>query len=108
MRTVNCLIAAAAMATLIPGAAAAQGTGGGAGAGTGAAAGTTGGQGGAAGAAAGTTGGTPGTGVGTDQPVDLSLANTEQREQERGFPWGLLGLIGLAGLLAKRRRGGGH
>ena len=109
MRKVKALLAAAAIATLIPGAAAAQGAGTGAGgAGSGAAAGTTGGAGGATGAAAGTQGGTAGSGLGNDQAIDLSLANTEQRQRDRGFPWGLLGLLGLAGLLARRRRDGGR
>ena len=108
MRKVKALLAAAAIATLIPGAAAAQGSGAGAGAGTGAAAGTTGGAGGTAGAAAGTQGGTAGSGLGNDQAIDLSLANTEQRQRDRGFPWGLLGLLGLAGLVARRRRDGGR
>jgi MYXO-CTERM domain-containing protein len=107
MRKVKALLAAAAIATLIPGAAAAQGAGTGGG-GAGAAAGTTGGAGGAAGAAAGTAGGTAGSGLGNDQAIDLSLANTEQRQRDRGFPWGLLGLLGLAGLLARRRRDGGR
>lgn len=36
---------------------------------------------------------------------DLALRGTENRRQRRdGFPWGLLGLIGLAGLIPIKRR----
>jgi MYXO-CTERM domain-containing protein len=71
------LLTMAALLVAIPGAAAAQGTAGG--------------------------GGSPGSAVASDEPVDLSLADTEQRREENGFPWGLLGLVGLAGLLPRRR-----
>lgn len=75
MRKSYALIAAAALAALAPAGALAQ-------------------QGGP---------GTAGSGVG-NQNVDLSLADTERNREERGFPWGLLGLIGLAGLLPRKRR----
>ena len=78
MRKVGTLIAAAALAALTPGAAMAQG-------------GTPGG------------GGTPGSGVGNGNAVDLSLGNLPPSERERGFPWGLLGLLGLAGLIPRLR-----
>jgi MYXO-CTERM domain-containing protein len=45
--------------------------------------------------------GTPGSGVGNGT-VDTSYGNP-QPEDEGGFPWGLLGLIGLAGLLPRKR-----
>ena len=38
--------------------------------------------------------------------IDLSLGETQTRRQKRdGFPWGLLGLIGLAGLIPIKRKG---
>ncbi len=53
-------------------------------------------------------GGTPGSGVGNSN-VDLSLGNTEQnQQQERRFPWGLLGLLGLAGLLPRKKHNTGQ
>jgi MYXO-CTERM domain-containing protein len=76
------LIAAAAIATLAPTTASAQGT---AGAGQ---------------------GGTPGSGVGNGA-IDLSYGNPQPQEED-GFPWGLLGLIGLAGLLGMRRDANGR
>ncbi|HEX8226039.1 MAG TPA: WGxxGxxG family protein [Allosphingosinicella sp.] len=45
--------------------------------------------------------GTPGSGVGNGT-VDTSYGNP-QPDDEGGFPWGLLGLIGLAGLLPRKR-----
>ena len=42
--------------------------------------------------------GTTGTGTGT---VDTSYGNPQ--EEDDGFPWGLLGLLGLAGLLPRKR-----
>ena len=39
-----------------------------------------------------------GTGTGT---VDTSYGNPQ--EEDDGFPWGLLGLLGLAGLLPRKR-----
>ncbi|HEX8257604.1 MAG TPA: WGxxGxxG family protein [Allosphingosinicella sp.] len=34
--------------------------------------------------------------------VDTSYGNPQPQE-ERGFPWGLLGLLGLAGLIPRKR-----
>jgi hypothetical protein len=44
--------------------------------------------------------GTPGS------EAERSLAETEgnQERNESGFPWGLLGLLGLAGLLPRKRK----
>jgi hypothetical protein len=50
-------------------------------------------------------GGTPGSGVGNGA-VDLSYGNPQPQE-DRGFPWGLLGLLGLAGLVPRKRNDGG-
>lgn len=47
--------------------------------------------------------GTPGSGVGNGS-VDLSYGNPQPAEDDDGFPWGLLGLLGLAGLLPRKRR----
>ena len=76
MRSISKILAAAAFVASAP--ALAQGTGTGAGA-----------------------GGTPGSGVGNGT-VDTSYGNP-QPEDEGGFPWGLLGLLGLAGLLPRKR-----
>ncbi|HEY0149757.1 MAG TPA: WGxxGxxG family protein [Allosphingosinicella sp.] len=45
--------------------------------------------------------GTPGSGVGNGT-IDTSYGNP-QGEDDDGFPWGLLGLLGLAGLLPRKR-----
>ncbi len=42
----------------------------------------------------------PAQGTGT---VDTSYGNPQQEEDD-GFPWGLLGLLGLAGLLPRKRK----
>ena len=34
----------------------------------------------------------------------LNDTGDDDRDDDRGFPWGLLGLLGLAGLLGSRRR----
>lgn len=41
-----------------------------------------------------------GTGTGT---VDTTYGNP-QADEDDGFPWGLLGLLGLAGLIPRKRR----
>ena len=41
----------------------------------------------------------PGVGNGT---VDTAYGNPQQEEDD-GFPWGLLGLLGLAGLIPRKR-----
>ena len=46
--------------------------------------------------------GTPGSGIGNGT-VDTSYGNP-QGEEDDGFPWGLIGLLGLAGLLPRKRR----
>ena len=46
-------------------------------------------------------GGTPGSGIGNGT-VDTSYGNPQQEEDDR-FPWGLLGLLGLAGLLPRKK-----
>jgi hypothetical protein len=38
----------------------------------------------------------------TDGAIDTSYGNPQPQE-ERGFPWGLLGLLGLAGLIPRKR-----
>lgn len=38
----------------------------------------------------------------TGGAVDTSYGNPQPQE-ERGFPWGLLGLLGLAGLIPRKR-----
>lgn len=35
-------------------------------------------------------------------PVEVA-ADTQRPARKQGFPWGILGLLGLAGLLARRR-----
>ena len=76
MRSISKILAAAALLASAP--ALAQGTGTGAG-----------------------SVGTPGSGVGNGV-VDTSYGNP-QPDDDGGFPWGLLGLIGLAGLLPRKR-----
>jgi hypothetical protein len=39
---------------------------------------------------------------GAENTVDTSYGNPQPREEKR-FPWGLLGLLGLAGLLPRKR-----
>ena len=45
--------------------------------------------------------GTRGSGIGNGT-VDTSYGNP-QGDEDDGFPWGLLGLLGLAGLLPRKR-----
>lgn len=45
--------------------------------------------------------GTPGSGIGNGT-VDTSYGNPQPEDDDR-FPWGLLGLLGLAGLLPRKR-----
>ena len=39
---------------------------------------------------------------GAENTVDTSYGNPQPQEDD-GFPWGLLGLLGLAGLLPRKR-----
>ena len=44
---------------------------------------------------------------GAENTVDTSYGNPQPREENR-FPWGLLGLLGLAGLLPRKRHDNVH
>lgn len=46
--------------------------------------------------------GTPGSGTGNGT-IDTSYGEPQQRQDDDGFPWGLLGLLGLAGLLPRKK-----
>jgi hypothetical protein len=47
----------------------------------------------------------PGAAPGTSEPgaVDMAYGEPAQRDDD-GFPWGLLGLLGLAGLIPRKRK----
>ena len=45
----------------------------------------------------------PGAAPETAEPVDLSYGEPA-REDRDGFPWGILGLLGLAGLIPRKNR----